>query len=212
MSEESLKTRPTGKQIMKGLRQIHVDQLFDPARRFYSYKLISLYAVLPEITLPGDYAEFGVYKGQCARFFSSFVVGARLFHLFDSFEGLPEDWTGQWKKGHFDLKGQLPDVDPKVTRVYKGWFKDTVPPFAAKLKEPLSFLHMDCDLYSSTVDVLFPLNGCITPGTILLFDEYIFEEREDEHRALYDWAESCHREFEYLWRTQWLQVAVRITR
>jgi predicted O-methyltransferase YrrM len=134
-----------------------------------------------------------------------------MLHLFDSFEGLPEDWVGHWKKGHFDLKGKVPKFDPKRTRVYKGWFSDTVPRFARTLERPVAFIHMDADLYQSTMDVLEPMNEKIAPGTIILFDEYIMKGQDDEHRALWDWADKYGRKFEYLWRTKHLQVAVKVT-
>jgi len=199
--------------IMERLPRVHVDSLYLPHKKYPSYKLISIYAAIGDITLPGDYAEFGVYKGRTARFMSHFVFrsASRLLHLFDSFEGLPEDWVGHWKKGHFDLKGKIPEFDPNITRIYKGWFRDTVPPFAEALEQPLAFIHMDADLYQSTRDVLDPLNGKIAPGTVILFDEYVMQEQDDEHRALWDWAERYGRKFEYLWRTRHVQVAVRIT-
>ena len=45
---------------MQRLKQVHLPSIFDQKDEFYSYKLISLHSVIPEITLPGDYAEFGV--------------------------------------------------------------------------------------------------------------------------------------------------------
>jgi hypothetical protein len=86
-----------------------------------------------------------------------------------------------------------------------------VPVWAAERSEPLAFLHMDADLYSSTVEVLFPANHLIVPGTILLFDEYVMRENEDEHRALLDWAEKFGRTFDYLWRSDGPQVCIRVT-
>jgi len=51
---------------------------------------------------------------------------------FDSFEGLPEDWSGPWIKGSFDMNGNLPRVHPNV-QLIKGWFDDTIPEFKIKL-------------------------------------------------------------------------------
>ena len=77
-------------------------------------------------------------------------------------------------------------------------------------------MHIDCDLYSSTIDCLFGLNDFIVPGTVLLFDEYMMlnngESDDGEHRALVEWMEKFDRQVEYLWRTNWVQVAARVTR
>lgn len=205
--------RDSADRIMASLPVQHVDALFVPKKKYASYALISIYASIPHIELPGDYAEFGVYKGRTARFLSHFVFRSseRILHLFDSFEGLPTDWFDRWKKGYFDLGGKVPEFDPRITRVYKGWFADTVPPFARELREPLAFIHMDADLYQSTREVLDPLNDKIVPGTVILFDEYFMKGNDDEHRALWDWAEAYERKFAYLWRTRHSQVAVKIT-
>lgn len=206
----------SAKSVLDRLRKVTVTPLYNPEDRFYSYKLVSLYKALDEITLPGDWAQFGVYRGRCARFMSNFLIGKRQFHLFDSFEGLPEDWMGAWKAGSFALKeSQIPVFHNPNIHTHKGWFSDTVAPFATTLEAPLAFLHIDCDLYSSTMDVLNGLNMHIADGTILLFDEYMMESKgelsEDEHRALHEWAESFGRTFEFLWRTEWMQVCVRVT-
>lgn len=198
---------------MESLPIQHVPALFVPERKYASYASISIYSAIAHIELPGDYAEFGVYKGRTARFLSRFIPrsSGRLLHLFDSFRGLPTDWFGRWKRGYFDLEGQIPKFDPKMTRLYEGWFKDTVPAFASELPQPLAFIHMDADLYQSTRDALDPLNEKIAPGTVILFDEYFMKGNDDEHRALLDWAEQYERRFEYLWRTRHCQVAVKIT-
>jgi hypothetical protein len=176
-------------------------------------RVMSLYGAIGEITLPGDYAEFGVFRGHAARVIFSLMTGERLLHLFDSFEGLPEDWLDTKKAGAFKLaKDKIPQFNRKRTRVYKGWFKDTVPEFAKTMTSPLAFIHMDADLYSSTIDVLHNINHLVVPGTIILFDEYMMPSSDDEHRALLDWSEKFDRKFDYLWRTEGPQVCTRVTK
>jgi hypothetical protein len=201
----------SGFEVIKSLKVIKTPKIFGGISRHRARRLAAVQRSISMVALPGDCAEFGVYRGECAYLLQAFMFGGRKLHLFDSFEGLPEDWTGKWTKGHFDVKGDIPQFDPKVTEVYKGWFKDTVPAFAASLKAPLSYIHMDGDLYSSAMDVLIPLNEKIVAGTIILFDEYVFKDSEDEHRALMDWSKTYNRTFEYLWRSRSVQVAVRMT-
>jgi hypothetical protein len=181
-------------------------------QRAHKHRLASLLYALQEVSLPGDFAEFGVYKGASAYFMEQFLYGDRILHLFDSFEGLPTDWFGVpgYKKGHFTTQGNLPKFRSPNVKLYKGWFSDTVPQFNRDLSYPLSFIHMDADLYQSTMDVFRELNTNIGRDTILLFDEYIMKDTDDEHRALIDWSKEFDREFEYLWRSQSVQVAVRV--
>ena len=116
--------------------------------------------------------EFGVFSGLTI----SCLATARPdleFHGFDSFEGLPEDWDmGQKnvKADAFDRKGELPEVPQNVT-LHKGWFEDTIPKFQKENPGNIGFLHVDCDIYSSTVTIFENFNDWILPGTIIRFDE-----------------------------------------
>jgi len=184
---------------------------------WYSYKFTALDEVVREVRLPGDFIELGVYKGQCARFLLERMPADRRLYLLDSFEGLPEDWVGPWTKGAFSLdEAEIPVFDAANVEVVPGWFRDTIPAIAARLDAPLAMIHADADLYSSTLEALDGLNSHIAPGTIILFDEYFMQAgdvfRDDEHRALLDWCERHDRDFEYLWKSEWVQVAVRVTR
>lgn len=202
--------------VLQGIPVKHVDALFDEADRWYSYKLMSLHSALSDVSLPGDCVELGVYRGRCGRFLASLLDGDRRLYLLDSFEGLPEDWVGPWKKGAFGLAPEeVPVFEQSNVEVIPGWFADTIPELLRRLKRPLALIHVDADLYSSTIDALNALNPAIVPGTVILFDEYVMqidgEFSDDEHRALLDWSAAHGRTFEYLWRTEWVQVAVRIT-
>lgn len=143
--------------------------------------------------------EFGVFNGTTI----SCLATARPeleFHGFDSFEGLPEDWDmgGKQVKGDaFDRKGALPEV-PDNVKLYKGWFDDTLPEFLKTHTDNISYLHVDCDIYSSTVTVLENCNDRIVPGTIIRFDELacwrlVFNEaspRSKANRVMYStWAD-----------------------
>jgi hypothetical protein len=207
----------SAKEILATLPTVRIPALFNEADRFYSYKLISIVKAVEAVTLSGDFAEFGVYTGRCARFLSTFLVGPRKLFLFDSFEGLPQDWVGQWKAGSFKIDAKdIPKFTNPNVRIIKGWFKDTAPTLSAMIDAPLALVHVDGDLYSSAIDALCNIDDRIAPGTIILFDEYAMENQgqfaDDEHRALHDYAAKYRREFEFLWRTEWFQVAVRITK
>jgi hypothetical protein len=65
----------------------------------------------------------------------------------------------------------LPHVSSNVTLI-KGWFDQTLPPFLEKHPAPVSFLHVDCDLYSSTKTIFDSLRTRFRPGTVIVFDEY----------------------------------------
>jgi hypothetical protein len=154
--------------------------------------------------------ELGVYNGVTI----SCLATARPdleFHGFDSFEGLPEDWDMGQKhvKGKaFDRQGELPEV-PDNVKLYKGWFNETLPDFIFDSSFPISFLHVDCDIYSSTDYSLNLLNDKIVPGTIIRFDElccwrHVFGEaspRNSANRVLY----TTWRDHEWKAMNEWLE-------
>jgi hypothetical protein len=198
------------------INTVHVTSLYCEKSKFVSYKNISINEALKEITLPGDWFQFGVHRGQTANILQSYILPNRKLHLFDSFEGLPENWAGtNFIKGHFSLEqNEIPIFNPERTVIHHGWFSNTLPTFVENYKTPISFIHMDADLYSSTMTVLEYLNNLIVPKTIILFDELFLPNEngisDDECRALYEWAEKFNRKFQILWRTNWVQCAVKI--
>ena len=157
-------------------------------------------AVQKELDLIGSpvhYCEFGVANGDMIKFWASKNKHPKsTFVGFDSFEGLPEDWEAK-KAGHFDTEGNLPEIDdPRVTFV-KGLFQDTV---YNTLKErnfdhQRKIFHLDADLFSSTLYVLFQLHAFLEQGDILIFDE--FSSYDHEFSAFEIFKKCAGREWKY---------------
>lgn len=170
-------------------------------------------AVLREIAgKPGLRLEFGVYKGDSINHFAELDPSAT-WYGFDSFEGLPEAWTTGAKQAAFTVGGHLPPVRRNV-RLIKGFFNDTLPRFATDhAGEKLALLHIDCDLYSSTVTILDNLGGMLAPGSVILFDELINYHGWEvgEYKAFTEFATARQLAFEYMaYNRTGSQVAVRI--
>ena len=150
----------------------------------------------------GDVMEFGVLGGWSARIFCETmrdIFNLNNIRLFDSFEGLPEYdseidrssyeiagrnvWSDKMKfpdeflrqfgqPHHLHIREKLSEiVRAERTFVHKGFYSTTLknPPQAKA-----SIVHLDCDLYQSTVDVFEGLHRgkCFQDGTVLLFDDW----------------------------------------
>lgn len=152
--------------------------------------------------------EFGVYQGNTIRTIKNKLQNEYDMFGFDSFEGLPEPWidengkiagNGACVKGFFDAKGEIPNI-PGI-KFYKGWFEDTIKEYL-KIAQPISLLHVDCDLYSSTKTVLYNLNDYIKSGTIIVFDEWFYNfdpiYNDHEQKCFYEWCEDFSREYELI--------------
>lgn len=180
------------------------------AMGFETQKEVTVYS-LNQINVSGFYLEFGVYTGGTIRYMAKKKPQV-IFHGFDSFEGLPEDWYGMpLVKNSFSVKGRLPKVPPNVI-LHKGWFSETLPKWCREHPGPIAFMHIDCDLYSSTVGILENLVKRLQVGTVVLFDEY-FNYPNWENHEYKAWKEFTVRygiEYEYIGFAR-QQVAVRIT-
>jgi hypothetical protein len=147
----------------------------------YSSRLELLGAAADQASDTGLWLEFGVYRGETLNFLALRAPGS--IFGFDSFLGLPAGWARGYPKGSFSLEGRVPEVASNVQLV-KGKFSETLPAFV-RVHAPLrvSFVHVDCDLYSSARDVLIGLSPGIVDGTIVVFDEFVTLYPDDEARA-----------------------------
>ena len=150
------------------------------------------------------YLEFGVYKGTSANYFSKYV---KKLYIFDSFEGLREDWvTTTRAKGSMNLNKQIPKLNPNIEPVV-GWVEDTLDDFLKKHNPKINFVHLDMDNYRPTKFTLEKLKPYLVKNAIILFDELynyagwengeykalkeVFKEDEFEYRAFTISAQQC---------------------
>jgi hypothetical protein len=92
--------------------------------------------------------------------------------------------VGLVQKGQFALEnGQLPTV-PDNVHLHKGWFNETLPAFVKNMSRPISLLHVDCDLYSSTNTLFQHLAPFLVPGSFILFDELVEYPEYLDHEML----------------------------
>lgn len=133
---------------------------------------------------PGGLAvEFGVYKGTTLRMIAAVmpVVG------FDSFEGLPEDWRPGFGAGRFACPPPNLGVELVIGR-----FEDTLPTWAAQPHPRIGFVHIDCDLYSSTTTMLKHIGPLLRSGCYVVFDEFWGYPGAETHEQR-AWAEYVGR-------------------
>ncbi|MDQ3015658.1 MAG: class I SAM-dependent methyltransferase [Bacteroidota bacterium] len=122
--------------------------------------------------LPIIYLEFGVSQGHSFRWWTNMNRHAQsAFYGFDTFEGLPEAW-GTYREGA--MAAPIPDLDDPRAKFFKGLFQDTLVSFLKEhsLDGKKKVIHLDADLFSSTLFVLTTLARELKSGDILLFDEF----------------------------------------
>lgn len=199
------------------------DMFIDTFRRMCAGRVLGhgvtpMAHVLDTIPLKGGalVLEFGVWFGHSLNRIALAHPAASVFG-FDSFYGLPEDWSFPWVKGSFNVQGKMPIGLPPNAQLIPGWYNESLPLFLQsdiwklaikKYKASLghgesaiiALLHIDCDLYSSTKTVLSELAQFIGPGTVIVFDELLnfVDYEKHEMRALYEFAMETNKRFEVI--------------
>ena len=168
---------------------------------------------LGEVSIRGMALEFGVASGTTLDIIAA-ELGSRkditVVAGFDVFSGLPETWRTGFPKGLFE-QDTIPEVPG--AQIVPGLFEDSLPGFLKGHHEKLAFLHLDADLYSSTVTVLDLVADRLAVGTVIVFDEYFNFPgwRNHEYRAWTEFVTRTGTEFDYLGYTvDNEQVVVRI--
>ena len=153
---------------------------------------------LGECAVQGLVLEFGVYRGRSLRTIAE--RAGQEVHGFDSFEGLPQDWTYFQKQGRFSLQGEVPAIDIPGVRIHQGWFDRTLPGFLDAHPGPARFIHVDCDVYSSATTVLQSLTPRIASGTVIVFDEYLNYPgwQQHEYRAFQEFIAQTGKRYRYI--------------
>lgn len=139
-------------------------------------------------TLPeGDIVECGVWRGGMIAALSELLGNNRMYHLFDSFEGLPKaqekdgEWAKKWQDNknlwYFDncrAEQEYATEAMKMAgcvnyKIYKGWFKDTLSSYSGK---SIAILRLDGDWYDSTYQCLEELYPKVADNGLIIVDDY----------------------------------------
>lgn len=164
------------------------------SKRIPDPRLEHLKYCIENVTVDGQYLEFGVFRGHTLNYIAELVPNKTVYG-FDSFYGIPEDWL--WMpQGEFSTNGMLPAVRSNV-KLIPGWFDNTLPKFN---KERIAFMHVDCDLYASTKYVLESLENYIVPGTVIAFDDFPYFPGTEQHeyRAFMEFIERTGKTYRVL--------------
>lgn len=143
------------------------------------------------LSLPGNYAECGVYKGGTAYLIADLIKDSgKALDLFDTFGGMPEG-TEEDPSGH--ATGDFGDVTLesvmnylsafRFLRFFAGRIPDT---FKSLSGESYCFVHVDVDLYASVRDCCQFFYDRLSQGGVMVFDDYGFEMYKDAAKKAVD--------------------------
>lgn len=147
----------------------------------------------------GSIVEFGCYIGTTSLFIRRLLdhyASLLEYHVYDSFEGLPEKATHDQSpagiqfvagalavsKKEFLLQFKKAHLRPPV--IHKGWFSDLT---LEDIPHDIQFAFLDGDYYESIRDSLARITPRLTPGAIVIVDDYANEALPGAARATDEW-------------------------
>jgi O-methyltransferase len=144
------------------------------------------------LRLPGALVECGVFRGGTALLEARTLAAAepatrRQLHLFDSFQGMPEDTSRAESFRPHDLDRTSPEhvrgllAGYPFVRLHVGFIPDT---FAGLELGPVAWAHIDLDIYGPIRDAIAMLYPRLVPGGFLVFDDYGFPSCAGARRAV----------------------------
>lgn len=146
----------------------------------------------------GHVLEFGCFVGTTSLFLSRLLAGdiSRQLHVYDSFQGLPEksrpDMSPigeQFKKG--ELKATRKQLISNFRRagltmpvIHSGWFSEIS---EAEVPSPIAFAFLDGDYYTSISECLHLIETKLSPGAVIIVDDYQSEALPGVQKAVDEW-------------------------
>jgi O-methyltransferase len=122
----------------------------------------------------GDVAELGVAYGASAKLLAMHLHAGKQLHLFDTFEGLPQTTPADGVRFHAgEFQSNLEQVRQYVGTERVHYYPGLFPATATGLTDRLfSFVHLDADLYESTLAAFHFFYQRLSPGGIILCHDY----------------------------------------
>lgn len=126
--------------------------------------------------IDGDIAEVGTARGGSARLIAEYA-GGKTIHVFDTFEGLPEPGVKDVGFSKSAYACSLEDVQKYLKDLPVEFHKGLFPNSAVSIQAcRFSFVHLDVDLYQSTLDCLGFFYPRLNPGGIIISHDYVSAE------------------------------------
>ena len=140
-----------------------------------------------DANIPGYIVEFGCYIGTTSLFIRRLLDARRenrSFHVYDSFEGLPEKTRKDESPAGIGFKAGALNVSKKqfirefqkanlkLPIIHKGWFSDLTP---NDVPDRIAFAFLDGDFYESIKDSLKLVLPRISKGGVIVIDDYVRE-------------------------------------
>ncbi len=147
-----------------------------------TYRCYELWSIAKQLkTVEGYFLEVGVWRGGSGALLASAAKNKKVY-LADTFSGIVKagDKDPSYSGGELSntseeiVQNLISSMDLDNITILKGIFPDET---AYQIKEQqIALLHCDVDTYKSTKDIIRWAISRLKPGSVIIFDDYGFEE------------------------------------
>ena len=154
------------------------------------------WAAKSSLGVAGDYVVCGTYKGFYAGAMAQYLdFGGlpRWFYLYDSFAGLPEDWSTEQERAQANPGYEWDGVYQEVCERFSVYhnvkvIKGIVPQvFDEVLPANIAFLHLDMNAVAAETAALDRLYPLLSDGVMVVLDDFGRREQSELCDAHIDW-------------------------
>ncbi len=171
------------------------------------YKIFTVFKIIERISkIKGDIIEFGVWRGNNSFMIKKIInflkIKKKIF-LFDHFKGL-RHYTN-YKDPSISKKYYKKYLSPKkIILDFKKFFKfknfEVIDQNACEIninfiKNKLSFVYMDMDLYNPTINALNAIEPLISKGGCILFDQGNKKLWDGEKKAIKEFLKDNEKKY-----------------
>jgi O-methyltransferase len=162
-------------------------------------RILELFEKILKKNVEGDVIEMGCYVGTTTLFLRRLLLSYKsdkILHAYDSFAGLPPKTTEdespageQFKAGELYAQRSVfirnfKQAGLPLPVMHKGWFSELT---SDDMPVKISFAFLDGDFYDSIHDSLKLVWPRLTPGAIVVVDDYQSEALPGAKRAVDEW-------------------------
>lgn len=152
----------------------------------------------------GYVVELGCYIGTTSLFIRRLMneLGATgEFHVYDSFAGLPDKSsrdhspvgeqfrTGELSVSKRDFITQFKKAGLQLPVIHRGWFADLT---SDDVPLGIIFAFLDGDYYESIRDSFRVITPHLSPGAVIIVDDYANEALPGAQKAVDEWRQTHH--------------------